>query len=73
MVETFAVAYSPDKTHLVVCRNNRHYAIIERRKGITKDTSWKDKTVLSSALVKGGYKKFKNPMKYKGINKDSRE
>lgn len=69
MVETFAVAISPDKTHLVVCRSEKHYATISRKEGITKDTKWKDKNELSRMLIKGEYKKLKKPAKYLGNSK----
>lgn len=73
MVETLAIAISPDKTHLVVVRNNRHYAVIERKIGINKDTRWRDKKILSSMMVKGEYKKFKEPVKYLGLNNKKEE
>lgn len=67
MVDTYAVAVSQDKTHYVVCRNKKHYAVIDRKEGITKETKWKDKKILSSMIIKAGYVKLKTPAKYKGL------
>lgn len=69
MAEVHAVAISPDKTHLVVKKGEHHYAVIHRGKGITKDTQWKNKKVVSQMVIKGGYKRFKKPVKYKGFDK----
>ena len=66
MTEIHAVAISPDKTHLVL-KKGEHYGVIDRREGITEDTHWTGKSVVSSKVMKGGYKRFKTPVKYKGL------
>jgi hypothetical protein len=66
MTEVHAVAISPDKTHLVL-KKGEHYGVIDRREGITEDTHWTGKHVVSSKIMKGGYKRFKTPKKYKGL------
>jgi hypothetical protein len=67
MADVHAIAISPDKRWLVVRRGENQYACIDRKKGITPDTHWRDKKLVSQMAVKGGYKRFKEPVKYKGL------
>lgn len=69
MADVHAIAISPDKRHLVVRRGEHQYAVIDRKKGIHEGTHWRDKKVVSQMVMKGDYKRFKEPIKYKGFNK----
>ncbi len=64
-----AVAISPDKANMVIRRGEHQYALIKRKDGITSDTSWRDKKLVSQMVIKAGYKQFKKPIKYKGFDK----
>ena len=70
VVETLVAAISPEKTHLVVQRGER-FAVIERKFGITKDTQWRDRNLLSSKLMKAAYSRFKTHVSYKGPGFDT--
>lgn len=70
MVKTYAVAVSPDKSHFVLKRG-MNYAVVNRKDGITKYTKWGSEKVLSSLRIKGDYRSFKKPVRYKG-NEDSK-
>lgn len=65
MVETYAVAVSPNRANLVLKRGEMHYAVINRKEGITKGTKWRDRKLLSSMRIKGEYDLLKKPIRYK--------
>lgn len=67
MTDTYAVAISPDKRYLVVKRGENHYALIDRKEGITKSTKWRDKKLLAQMIMKGNYREFPKPVRYKGL------
>ena len=67
MTDTYAVAISPDKRYLVVKRGENHYALIDRKEGITKSTKWRDKKLLAQMMMKGNYREFPKPVRYKGL------
>ncbi len=63
MSEIYAVAISPYKRYLVLKKENL-YALIYRREGITGNTRWQERILLSRMLIKGNYIKFKDPVRY---------
>lgn len=67
MSEIYAVAISPDKRYLVLQKETL-YALIYRREGITVNTRWQQRILLSRMLIKGNYIMFKKPVRYKGLN-----
>ena len=61
-----AVAISPDKKYLVVQRGKYQYALLNRKKGAIHPMGWRDKSLLSSMIIKGNYTEFPKPVNYKG-------